>query len=441
MRNRKGNRQTTDAAGPEIEPTGRLLRLVIDAVNECNLRCRYCHPGEVWRQQQLRSTAIQQALAAAEQYGVLEVVLTGGEITLHDDLQEILDATHVLDRCASTLITNATMVTPATHRAIATSNLTRLCTSVDGVTNELHGSARGKNLPKVLDGLRKLRDTGKPITVITVVHRGNWERVIELTNYLAGEQLAEQHHLCAPSFSGQAREHYPELALREREFRGVQAIVDQHHQQMLSRGMYLTFNSFWPATGAASAIVNPSRSITLQQLSEQVKDTLCNIRPNGEFRLQAATWGREMVGNAALGSVYTHDISDLLGSAESLLAEGLARQLPREIEARHKFQLGTDANRDATQHLIGRLEGPVPEVEMVPIASIDQHWLMRNPIDTADLAAKLRTAPLTHRIVEHPTGTVLLFDRSRSLITLLRAEEWLATVADLALAATGSEPA
>ncbi|WP_267470281.1 hypothetical protein [Nocardia beijingensis] len=35
--------------------------------------------------------------------------------------------------------------------------------------------------------------------------------------------------------------------------------------------------------------VDSGRTITLQQLSEQVKDTLCSIRPDEEFRLQAAT--------------------------------------------------------------------------------------------------------------------------------------------------------
>ncbi|WP_327110308.1 radical SAM protein [Nocardia sp. NBC_01730] len=402
------------------------------------MRCKYCHPGEVWLQQQLPVAEVRQALDAAEQSGILEVVLTGGEITMHNDLQGILEATHGLERCASTLITNATTITPTTQARLEASNLARICTSVDGVTNELHGSARGKNLPKVLEGLRRLHDTGKPITVVTVVHQGNWERVIELTAYLAAHQLAGQHHLCAPSFSGQAREHYPGLALRERDFYRVQSLVDQHHRQMLNRGVYLTFNSFWPATGLSSDITNPGRSITLQQLSEQVKDTLCNIRPNGEFRLQASTWGREMVGNAVVGSVHTQNVSDLLMSAESLLATGSALQLPRETEARHKFQVGDDADREATQHLIGRVDGPPPAVDMIPITSVDGHWLMSNSLDPAAVAARLRAAPTDHRITRHPTGQVLVFDRPRSLVTLLRTEEWPIVLDELAGAATES---
>ncbi|MGV9680961.1 radical SAM protein [Nocardia sp. NPDC003482] len=418
------------------EKVGRLLRLVIDAVNECNLRCRYCHPGEVWRQQQLPAPAVASALADAEAAGLLEVVLTGGEITLHHELRSVLDATHLLNRCASTLITNATMVTDDLVARLAESNLTRVCTSVDGVTNDVHGTARGKNLPTVLEGLTRLVTTGKPITVITVVHQGNWRRVIELSDFLAANGLAAQHHLCAPSFSGQARAHYPALALTAPEFAAVQRLVDTHHSRLAAAGLYLTFNSCWPATGVRTLAVNPHRTITLQQLSEQVKDTLANIRPTGEFRLQAATWGREMVGNAVLGSVHARPLSDLIADAEARLDHGAPHQLPRHVEARHKFQLGEGADAQLTEALIGRGDGPRQDVELVPITSVDSHWLLDNPVDLDTIAASISDEPAAHRVVEHPTGTVLIFHRARSQVTLLRAHEW-ATVA--ALANTGQE--
>ncbi|MBB5916823.1 MoaA/NifB/PqqE/SkfB family radical SAM enzyme [Nocardia transvalensis] len=410
----------------EPEPVGRLLRLVVDAVNECNLRCLYCHPGEVWKTQQLPVAAIVSAFEAAEQAGVLEVVLTGGEITLHESLPAVLDATHQLAQCAATLITNATKITDDLAQQLAASNLSRICTSVDGITNDLHGSARGKNLPKVLDGLARLHETGKPVTVITVVHQSNWRQVIDLSDHLAETGLAVQHHLCAPSFSGQARAHYPRLALAESDFLGVQDLVDRHHARLAAAGLYLTFNSCWPATGRRTLRVNPSRTITLQQLSEQVKDTLANIRPDGEFRLQAATWGREMIGNAALGSVHTQGVTPLLVDAEILLARGTARQLPRAVEAQHKFQLGPRADSHTTDTLIGRAEGTAGEVELIPITSVDEHWLMNNPADLDAVATGLRTAPDTHRVVRHPTGTVLAFDRARSQITLLTGAEWQA---------------
>ncbi|OXR40149.1 Coenzyme PQQ synthesis protein E [Nocardia cerradoensis] len=411
------------------EDVGRVVRLVIDAVNECNLRCLYCHPGQVWRQQQLPLPAVWAAMEAAEAAGVLEVVLTGGEITLHHSLPGILAATHLLRRTASTLITNATQLSSPIIDGLAASNLTRICTSVDGATNDVHGSARGKNLPKVLEGLHALKQTGKPITVITVVHQSNWREVIELSAFLAVNGLASQHHLCAPSYSGQARTHYPRLALREHEFHAVQELVNRHHRELAAAGLYLTFNSMWPATGVRPLATNPARTITLQQLSEQVKDTLCNIRPNGEFRLQAATWGREMVGNAVLGSVHARPTAELLAHAETLLDQGTPRQLPREVEAQHKFQLGATASRDTTEQLIGRTDAPAHDPDLIPIRSIDHHWLLDNPADTTDIAAQISARPDNYRVVRHPSGIVLAFDRSRSFVTLLTPAEWAEIVA------------
>lgn len=417
--------------------TGYLLRLVIDAVNECNLRCSYCHPGQTWRSQQLDVPRVAEACRAAEASGVLEVVLTGGEITLHHDFEAVLDTTHLLERAAACLITNATTMTRETSRMIAASNLSRVCTSVDGVDNQTHGSARGKNLRRVLAGLDLINDSGKPVTVITVVHRGNWRRVIELSDFLAARGLAAQHHLCAPSYSGEARENYPRLALAEHEFHRVQELVDRHHHRLAAAGLYLTFNSTWPATGHRTLTVNPGRTITLQQLSEQLKSSLANVRPDGQFRLQAATWGREVVGGAAvLGSMNDVPVADLLARANQLVADGAVRQLPREVEARHKFQLGADADRARTDHLIGGHTATAPDlsdlvVETAPLAGIEEHWILNNPLPFSQVIDDLTRRPGDHRIGRHPTGTVLVFDRRRSMTTLLRPAEWAHVAASI----------
>jgi len=58
------------AATVEPGPGGaglQVLRLVIDAVQECNLRCKYCHPGKVWVRQHLDVEHVR--LVAAEDYG------------------------------------------------------------------------------------------------------------------------------------------------------------------------------------------------------------------------------------------------------------------------------------------------------------------------------------------------------------------------------------
>lgn len=407
----------------------RVLRVVVDAIQECNLRCLYCHPGKVWIQQRLAAERIAAVFEAVERHGCLEVVLTGGEITLHPELAQILAATHLLRRTGSTLITNATRITPEIVAAMAAGNLTRICVSVDGIDNQTHGSARGKNLARVLEGLRRLQQAGREITVISVVHQGNFRRIGELSLMLADQGLASQHHLCAPSFSGLAREHYPALKLGWDDFFAVQATVDQLHAELAAKGLYVTFNSFWPATGRRPLRVNGGRTMTLQQLSEQVKDSLVNVRPNGEFRLNAATWGREMVGNAVIGSVHQDDPSVLLEEAERRLGDGSVGQLPREVEALHKFQVGPGADERVTNALLDGGAPPHSVIRLVPIRPLSRHWLFDNLLEAAELAAlaaRVRRSPAGFRVVRHATGVVLVFDRRRSRLSLLTADEWSA---------------
>lgn len=414
-------------AGPHI------LRLVIDVVQQCNLRCSYCHPGEVWRVQHLDVERIAAVLRAAERYGVLEVVLSGGEVTLHPQFSRLLEATGVVSRTAVVLITNATRVDDAMARRIGAANLARVCVSLDGADAVTHGSARGDNHARVVEGLRRIRATGRPVTVISVVHRENMERIGELSDWLAVEGLADQHHLCSPSYSGEARANYPRLRLRWDDYMAVQSLVDRTHRELAARGLFLTFNSFWPATGHRSPVVDDGRRLTLQQVSEQVKDTLLHVRPDGSVRLTAVSWGRETVGNAVVGNVHAGDPHGLLVEAERRYRDGSLGQLPREVEARHKFQIGTDADVAVTDRLIDNdRDRPDELAELIPLQPLSHLSLLENPLDGEELrhlAAEIAAAgPGVFRFFRHTSGVGLVYDRRRSHVILLHDHEWRAVV-------------
>jgi len=363
---------------------------------------------------------------AAEDAGLLQVVLSGGEITLHPDLDRVLHALRRLRRTASTLVTNATRVDHRLAGRLGESNLTRICVSVDGADNATHGAARGKNLPRVLAGLRPIRATGKPVTVITVVHRGNVERVLDLSVRLAAAGMADQHHLCAPSYSGEARAHYANLRLGREDYLRLQDRIDAAHHTLAGQGLFVTFNSFWPATGRRSPVLDGGRRITLQQLREQVKNTLLHIRPGGQLQLAAAAWGRETVGDAVIGDVHASDPADLLAAADRMYRDGSVGQLPREVEARHKFQIGPGADHRRTDLLIDTPGEATELADLIPITPLSRLSLLDNPLpaaDLADLAAELAADPSNHRLVQHASGPYLVFNRRRAHVTLLHPAE------------------
>lgn len=422
---------TPASAAGAVEPGPgaglQVLRLVIDAIQECNLRCKYCHPGKVWVRRHMDAEHVRGVLVAAEHHGCLEVVLSGGEITMHPQLAEILEATHLAGRTVVSLVTNATLMDDELVGALRRSNLSRICVSVDGVDDETHNSARGRTRDRVMDGLRRVREAGKEITVISVAHKRNVHRLTELSHMLADGGLASQHHMCAPSYSGQARRYYRQLRLEWEDYFVLQDAVDRVHSELAARGVYVTFNSFWPATGKRSQVVDRGRTITLQQLSEQRKDSLIHVRPDGEFRLAPASWGRETVGSAVLGNVCSDDPAALLREADRRYRSSDLRQLPREIEAQHKFQLGAHADAQATDAIIDSDADTAELVSTVPVRRLGELSLLDNPLDEDLLRRIARRAverPGAVRFVRHASGIRIVFDRLASHVTLLRAEEW-----------------
>lgn len=181
-------------------------------------------------------------------------------------------------------------------------------------------------------------------------------------------------------------------------------------------------------------MLDGGRSITLQQLSEQVKDTLLHVRPDGQVKLTAASWGRETVGDAAIGNVHTADPAGLLATAAGMYRDGSVGQLPRAVEARHKFQVDPagqhghrgDGGHGVTDVLIDTPGRPSELVEVIPIVPLARLSLLDNPLtdtELSELAGALAGDRSNYRLVQHASGPVLVFDRRRSRVTLLHTTE------------------
>ena len=343
------------------EHSVQIISVVADVINNCNHACTYCHPMESgkWGGELLSAAQVGDILHASDAAGVLEVLLTGGEITMHPEFERIMDQTQDLQDAA--IVTNATLIGPRMLRAIRDSGVARICVSLDGPNATMHDSRRGRGkFAKAWDGLRNLQETRKPITVISVLDRRTYPRVLELSWMLAEQRLADQHHICAPSYSGAARQTYEQYALAMPDYHQMQALLDRSFHGLLSAGLYVTFNSFWPATGAHGTSERP-RTLTLSQARERTKDLYAIVRPNGDVRTTAAAWGRETVGNAVVGNLQRESASALLQRADIAYRSGMIRQLPREVEAGSKFQVGRYAGTANADALVTMRHAPFEE--------------------------------------------------------------------------------
>jgi Fe-coproporphyrin III synthase len=167
--------------------------VVYEATMRCNLKCEFCYVGDLlnlegeWRQE-LSVEALRKAFP--EKRG-LAVSLTGGEVFVRKDVEEVLDLFRRKGYACGYLTTNGTAVTEARAEALADLALAgfvkHISVSIDG-PGELHDAARGVKgtFERTAAGLRRLqaaaRAKGAPlkVSINTTVTRESLDALEEM---------------------------------------------------------------------------------------------------------------------------------------------------------------------------------------------------------------------------------------------------------------------
>lgn len=107
--------------------------LQISLTNRCNLSCRMCSiANSLPKDQELSTAQILHAIDEAQIYGIKEVVLTGGEPFLREDLFEIAKYCHGKG-LRSIVTTNGTLINVQMAELIINSEISHLHFSIDGL--------------------------------------------------------------------------------------------------------------------------------------------------------------------------------------------------------------------------------------------------------------------------------------------------------------------
>lgn len=316
----------------------QILKVTIDVTRGCNLNCLYCLQGQ--KSKDFMSVDMTKRIfRAAEDYGVLEIYLSGAEITMHPSFRELLQATHTLKKTNSVAVTNGVLLNDRHIQYIRESNLKRICLSLDGPDRETHNYTRGDSFDKAMRGLRLLQNSGIPITVISVANKHNFTRLIELSRLLAENHLATQHHIVAVSKAGFAKNIYDALKLSTENIEYIQNDINLFvKNSILSEKLHVIFTSYTLATGKVASS-REGRSLTLFELSERLKNSNLVVSNSGEVFTTADTWAREFSRSFSLGSVVNENFNDILLKAELFHNSLEARQLSRASEALKKYDL------------------------------------------------------------------------------------------------------
>lgn len=172
----------------------RPFSITLDLTSACNLSCPYCsaeagkaHPEE------LTLDDLVPFVEQAKQLKPSPIAMNGGEPLLKKDMVlYMLEQLSPIKEIALTIFTNGTLITKDYAQQLYDAGL-RICrVSVDGHTEALHDSIRGKgNFEKTIQGIRYLRELGIHVDAIAVISTINYEYLHEIRNFF--------HHLADSS--------------------------------------------------------------------------------------------------------------------------------------------------------------------------------------------------------------------------------------------------
>ncbi len=203
---------------------GRLLLLSV--TDACNQRCIHCFRDALPRKPEpLDMALLGPALAAAvHELGLDRVVISGGEPTLLENLEELIAYIAGLGVRAS-LATNATRIDDRRARSVADAGLASATVGIDGVGAD-HDWFRGSRdgYERALAGIAALTGAGVAVTVNVTVYDRIIDQAPELAHELAGRGL-RSISVTAPVAAGRLTAHPDAFTLVDRA--SVERFADQ----------------------------------------------------------------------------------------------------------------------------------------------------------------------------------------------------------------------
>lgn len=184
-----------------IDRLGRPLRdLRISVTDQCNFRCAYCMPKEVFgpdyaflpKKEILTNEEILLLARCFATLGIEKIRLTGGEPLLRKDLVPLIQHLSKISLVKDlSLTTNATLL-PRYATALKEAGLNRINISLDGLSDDIFKQMNGGrgNSKAVLEGIEAARKAGLEIKVNMVVKKGaNEGEILPMVRYFREQSI------------------------------------------------------------------------------------------------------------------------------------------------------------------------------------------------------------------------------------------------------------
>jgi PqqA peptide cyclase len=204
----------------------RPYTLVAELTYRCPLRCVYCsNPLDYARHDRELDTATwQRVFREAEDLGVVQLNLTGGEPLIRDDLERLIEEARRLDLYTN-LITSGIPLSPERLRGFRALGLDNVQLSIQDVEAGASDRIAGhRSFTRKLEVARWVKDAGFPLTLNVVLHRHNLDRVPEIVA-LAESMSADRLELANTQYLGWALLNRPALLPTREQLERARAVA------------------------------------------------------------------------------------------------------------------------------------------------------------------------------------------------------------------------
>ena len=166
----------------------------ISVIDQCNLRCTYCMPAEVFgadyaflpERELLSFQEITRLASIFASLGVEKIRITGGEPLLRKDLFVLIEQILKIEGIEDISLTTNGILLGKQAQKLRHAGLKRVNVSLDSLTDDIYGKMNGRGLrvKRVLQSIEEAARAGLQIKINMVVQQGvNEQEVLQMADY------------------------------------------------------------------------------------------------------------------------------------------------------------------------------------------------------------------------------------------------------------------
>jgi len=191
----------------EVNLFRRIVSIIFDVTNRCNLRCRHCYNDSgAKRDDELTFEEIKKSVDTFADAGVLNMVVSGGEPLLHPRIFDIIE--YIRSKPMSCIIfTNGTLITEDVVKKFKELSIVSVAMSIDGATPETNDSFRGVkgSFEKTRKAIEMMLEAGIPVRINVCLHKGIVDEFNDLLNLFRKWKISD-YSIGPVSYTGRSEE-------------------------------------------------------------------------------------------------------------------------------------------------------------------------------------------------------------------------------------------